>query len=680
MRVLGGFVQEQILHHDALHGRERSGHMLCVGIGLHDVFALAVQALERSCERGLEHVGDAQARLGLQGHAPVPLELAAHGVVGDVAVARQLVRERPHVARPLHVVLSAQWVHAHAFAADVAGGHCQVGDRHDGGRALAVFRHAQAVVDGAVAARGVQPRRAAHGLRGHACDFFHRFRRVLRQGYEVAPFLEGLGFAACGDEGLVDQALGGDHVRQRGQQRGIGARTDLQVEVGLDVRRAYELDAARVDHDQAGALAQAALQARGEHRVAAAGVGAHDDHHVGMHDRVERLRAGGFAQGLLQAIAGGRMADPRAGVDVVRAERRAHQLLHQPGFFVGAARRGDAADRVAAMFFLDAAEFGGRVADGLVPGHFFPGIGDVLADHGLQHALFVRGVAPGEAALDAGMAAVGLAVFPGHHAHHFLSLHLGLEAAAHAAIGAGGDDRVLGLAHHDDGLFLQGRGGTGLHAGAAGHAFAVQERLVLPWRYARVEALAGDRQRERALRFLAGAHAPVADDALRRVVAEVRVGLVFFALQVVGAAVAVAYVAQAHHARHVLQFAIAVGRTGQAVQRMVGDVELHHAAPQIMQLRRLGVDDHAVFSRRRARGRVAPAALDLHQAKPARAEGFQAVRRAQLGDIDAGLRGRAHQRRAGRYGDGLAVDGKGDGFDGLARRRAHVAIALDDGF
>ncbi|MCY1199487.1 hypothetical protein D9M72_108910 [compost metagenome] len=540
--------------------------------------------------------------------------------------------------------------------------------------------HAQAVVDRAVAAGGVQARRAAHGLGGHAGDFLHRLRRVLGQRHEVAPFLEGLGFAAFGHEGLVDQPFGGDHVRQRRQQRRIGARTHLQVEVGLDVRRTDEFDAARVDHDQAGALAQAALQARGEHRVAAAGVGSHDDHHVGVHDRIERLRAGGFAQRLLQAVAGGRMADPRAGVDVVRAERRAHQFLHQPGLFVGAARRGDAADRVAAVPALDAAELGGRVVDRLVPGHFLPGIGDALADHRFEHALFVRGVAPGEAALHAGMAAVGLAVLPGHHAHHFLALHFGLEAAAHAAVGAGGHDRVLGLAHHDDGLFLQGRRRTGLHAGAAGHAFAVQERLVLARRHARFEALAGDRQRERALGFLAGAHAAVADDALGRVVGEVRVGFVQRALEVVGAVVAVAHVAQAHHAGHVLQFAVAVGRTGQAVQRVVGDVELHDAAAQFVQLRRFGVDHHAVLGRGRARSGVAPPAFDLHQAKPARAEGFQAVGRAQLGNVDAGLRGRAHQRGAGGHRDGLAVDGQGDGFDGLARRRAHVAIALDDGF
>jgi hypothetical protein len=130
--------------------------VLRVRVGLRDVLALHVQALEAAVERGVEHVGDAQARLGCRAHAPGALEQRAHrAVVGDVAVAGQLVRERAHVAGALHVVLAAQRVHADAFAADVAGGHRQVGDAHHHRRALAVLGDAEAVVDRRVAAGGV---------------------------------------------------------------------------------------------------------------------------------------------------------------------------------------------------------------------------------------------------------------------------------------------------------------------------------------------------------------------------------------------------------------------------------------------------------------------------------------------------------------------------------------------
>src|SRR2546430_7069588 len=90
------------------------------------------------------------------------------------------------------------------------------------------------------------------------------------------------------------------------------------------------------------------------------------------------------------------MAYARAGVDVVGAEGRAHQLLHQEGLLVGAARGGDAADRVAAVLRLDAPQLAGGVADRLVPGNLAPLVADALADHGLGDAVGVRGIAPGD--------------------------------------------------------------------------------------------------------------------------------------------------------------------------------------------------------------------------------------------------------------------------------------------
>ncbi len=163
------------------------------------------------------------------------------------------------------------------------------------------------------------------------------------------------------------------------------------------------------------------------------------------------------------------------------------------------------------------------------------------------------------------------------------------------------------------------------------------------------EAAAVDGQREGALHFLAGAHAARADDALRRIEGEVRVGFVLLGLQMVGAVIAVAHFAQADRARHVLQLAIAVGGAGQAVERMIGDVELHHAAAQLGEARRLGLHLHAGFDRRGAGGGRAPAAFDLDQAEAAGAEGVEAVGGAELRHLDAGFHGRAHDRGACRH-------------------------------
>ena len=450
-------------------------------------------------------------------------------------------------------------------------------------------------------------------------------------------------------------------MRDRIDDRHVRAGLQRQMVRRFHMRHAHHVGLARIDHDHLrAAFTDAPLHARSEHRMRIGRVGADDQHHVGFPNRVEILRAGGRAERRLQAIARRRMADARAGVDIVVAEGRADHLLHHEGLFVGAARRGDAADRALAVFRLDALELGRRVLDRLVPGHFAPRVLDRGADHRLGDALFVRRITPGEAALHAGMAVIGLAVLVRRHAHDAVALKLGLEGAADAAIGAGGDHRALRRAVLDDGLLHQRRRRAGLHAGAARDALGFEEVLVHAGRDVAREAAVVDRQRERALDFFAGANAARADDALRRIEGEIRVRLVLRLMGVVLAVIAVADFAQTHRARHVLQLAVAVGGAGQAVQRMVADVEFHDPAPQLGDAIGLGVDLHAVLGGRRAgRGR-STAAVDLDQAQAAGAEGFERVGGAELGNLDAGERCGPHQRRAGRNRDRDAVDVQAD--------------------
>ena len=178
---------------------------------------------------------------------------------------------------------------------------------------------------------------------------------------------------------------------------------------------------------------------------------------------------------------------------------------------------------------------------------------------------------------------------------------------------------------------------------AVGHACtqAPQEthseprKFVGPRHDLRAEAAPCDREGEGALDLLAGPHAARADDALGAVEGEVGIALVLRDVEVVLPGVAVADVAQADRARHVLQLAVAVGGAGEAVERMVGDVQLHHAAAELLEARRLGGDLHPGLDRGRARRRRAAPALDLDEAEAARAERRQAVGRAQLRHVDA---------------------------------------------
>ena len=79
----------------------------------------------------------------------------------------------------------------------------------------------------------------------------------------------------------------------------------------------------------------------------------------------------------LQAVPCGRMAHPRAGVDIVIAESRPNHLLDQIRFFVGAARRSNAADRIAPVLRLNPLEFAGARGRSLLP-NSLPATGSVI--------------------------------------------------------------------------------------------------------------------------------------------------------------------------------------------------------------------------------------------------------------------------------------------------------------
>ena len=218
------------------------------------------------------------------GCLPQRFEHRAGRVVGDVPVAGKLMRERAHVAGALHVVLAAQRINADARPADIAGRHGEIGDRHHGGRALAVLGDAETVIDRAVAAGGVEPRRGADRFRRHAGNLRHFFRAVARLGDESGPVAELVPVAALVHEFLVDQSLGDDDMRQRRENGDIGARPKRQVIGGFHMRRAHEIDAARIDHDQLRSGPQPLLHARSEHRMRIGRIGADQDDDVGMLD------------------------------------------------------------------------------------------------------------------------------------------------------------------------------------------------------------------------------------------------------------------------------------------------------------------------------------------------------------------------------------------------------------
>ena len=77
------------------------------------------------------------------------------------------------------------------------------------------------------------------------------------------------------------------------------------------------------------------------------------------------------------------------------------------------------------------------------------------------------------------------------------------------------------------------------------------------------------------------------------------------------ALIAIANIAKAHGTCHILQFAIAIGSASKAIERMIGNIKLHHALADIFQTLGLSMDDQPFHCGCRAGGRSAIAAFNL---------------------------------------------------------------------
>jgi hypothetical protein len=252
-------------------------------------------------------------------------------------VAREFVREGAHVARTLDVVLAPQRIDAHPAPPKISSREGEIGDREHRGRALAVFGDAEPIIDRRIAARGIEPRGLADGVRRNTGDFCDLFRAIAGLRYKLRPILEILPVATFAHESLVDEPFGDYDMSKRGQDRDIGARLQGKMIVRFHMRHPDKVDPAGIENYQLGALAQSFFHVGREHRMRIGGVGADNHDHVRFIDRIEILGSSGRAKSGPQAIAGRRMADPRAGVDIVVAETGANELLDEVGLFVGAA-------------------------------------------------------------------------------------------------------------------------------------------------------------------------------------------------------------------------------------------------------------------------------------------------------------------------------------------------------
>jgi hypothetical protein len=131
---------------------------------------------------------------------------------------------------------------------------------------------------------------------------------------------------------------------------------------------AAEPDPAGVHDDELAAALCELLEVGRGHGVVLDRVGADDDGDLGILDLVEGGGHRGGADILHQRRHGARVAEPGAVVDVVVAEGLADELLEEVGLLVGAFRRAEAGDGLAAVGVAQREEALGCAVEGLVPG------------------------------------------------------------------------------------------------------------------------------------------------------------------------------------------------------------------------------------------------------------------------------------------------------------------------
>ena len=180
---------------------------------------------------------------------------------------------------------------------------------------------------------------------------------------------------------VVVELLFDDRMEQRVQQRDVAARLESEPMRGV----AHQILAARIDDDQLRAALRRLLEERGRDRMIHGRPSADDDDALRVHRGVERRGHGARADAFHERRDGRRVAEPRAVIDVVGFEARAHELLEQVGLLVRALRRAEARQRLAAALVENLLEPLGRARQRLFPRGFAEDLEAVSVRFGAVH-------------------------------------------------------------------------------------------------------------------------------------------------------------------------------------------------------------------------------------------------------------------------------------------------------
>ena len=371
-------------------------------------------------------------RQALFGNPPGGGELGAHGGVVHALVARVQAGPHAHVAASLHVVLPTHRGQAAVRPADVPSHQGKRRQRPHGLHALRLLRDAHAPSQHGRGCLRVAPRRLTHQLGVQSRHALHVLGRVVL--HHVPPRVEA--FRVLVYEVPVGQVFVDDRVGKGVDQRQVRAVPKWQVHVG----DAGGLDDARVAHDELRAAFLRTHDAARHDGMAGRRIVAEQQDAVRFLQRGDAHAHGARADALHEADHACRMAGARAVVDVVRAQARARELLHdEVGLVACPARRSREHDGLGPALLDDGAQAAGREVERLVPAHALKRRALGAADHRMvdarrEDARVVHEVVAVEA-LEAQLALVRDAVLA-LRVHHQAVLHRQAQLAAGPAVRA----------------------------------------------------------------------------------------------------------------------------------------------------------------------------------------------------------------------------------------------------
>lgn len=167
-----------------------------------------------------------------------------------------------------------------------------------------------------------------------------------------------------GEVVLVGEPFLDDDVQDGGEERGVGAGLEGDVDVGGP----GDGGLARVDDDEAGPPVAGAPDVLGHHGEALADVGARDEQAVGEQDVGEGVVGPVDAEGQLVGARRADHAEAAVVVDVPGLERDPGELAHQIGLLGEQTGPAEEPEGVVAVGLLDALDLGDGEVERLLPG------------------------------------------------------------------------------------------------------------------------------------------------------------------------------------------------------------------------------------------------------------------------------------------------------------------------